>query len=118
MYKYKATILDVYDGDTITVNVDLGFGIFTTQKLRLTDDDEYFDTPEVRRGSKVNEAHKAHGLAAKARAIELMPIGSTIIIDTEKKGKYGRYLADVTLMSGEVYSNIMISEGFQKKTNY
>lgn len=34
-YEYKCTIVDVHDGDTLTVNIDLGFGIWTRQDIRL-----------------------------------------------------------------------------------
>ena len=45
MYEYRATVISVYDGDTITVDIDLGFGIvLRKQKLRLYG----LNTPEVR----------------------------------------------------------------------
>ena len=44
-YVYKAYVRSVYDGDTITVDIDVGFGItLTSQKIRLRG----IDTPEVR----------------------------------------------------------------------
>lgn len=44
MYQYKAEIIDVYDGDTVTAVVDLGFLHFQEMKLRLYG----IDTPELR----------------------------------------------------------------------
>ena len=45
MYEYRAKVRGVYDADTITVDIDLGFGIiYTGQKLRLLG----IDAPEVR----------------------------------------------------------------------
>ena len=48
-YIYNAKIVDVYDGDTVTALIDLGFNVFTTQKIRLYD----VDTPEIRGPEKI-----------------------------------------------------------------
>ncbi len=44
MYEYKAKIIEVYDGDTFTFEVDLGFSITVKEKIRLAG----INTPEVR----------------------------------------------------------------------
>ena len=49
MYEYKAKIIDVYDGDTFTFEVDLGFSITVKEKIRLAG----INTPEVRGKSKL-----------------------------------------------------------------
>lgn len=87
MYEYRAYVKKVYDGDTITVDIDLGFGVLLkNQKIRLYG----INTPEVRGESKE--------LGKKVRDLVRQRILETwVIIKTkkDKKGKYGRYLAIV-----------------------
>jgi micrococcal nuclease len=87
MYTYSAEAKKVYDGDTITVDFDLGFGvILINQKLRLIG----INTPEVR-----GESRK-QGLISRDKLRERI-LGEKVIIKTTKdrKGKYGRWLAEV-----------------------
>lgn len=118
LYHYKAKVVSVYDGDTITVDIDLGFHLTTREKLRIIAEDMYFDTPEIRRSSKVNDIHKQHGLEATVRAKELLPVAQDIIIKTIKGDSFGRWLAEIWLMDGRMYATVMVEEGFQKKTKY
>lgn len=86
-YIYKAFVTDVYDGDSITVDVDLGFHTqIKNMKLRLLG----IDTPEIR------GEEREMGLISK-KAVEEKILNKWIIIKTEKDrtGKYGRYLATV-----------------------
>ncbi|RLI60433.1 MAG: hypothetical protein DRO67_09050 [Candidatus Asgardarchaeum californiense] len=85
LYKYKAKVLRVVDGDTIDVLVDLGFDTFKKERLRLYG----IDTPECRTR---NLKEKEKGLAAKAFVIDKI-CDKEIMISTEEKGKFGRYLA-------------------------
>ena len=87
MYEYRAEVLSVYDGDTIRVTIDLGFGVvLSNQQVRLLG----IDTPEVRGASK--EA----GYVSRDYVRESI-LGRTIILKTkkDKTGKYGRWLGDV-----------------------
>ena len=88
MYQYKATIIDVYDGDTVTAKVDLGFLISQEMKLRLYG----IDTPELR-GSEREEGLKVRDILRE------MILDQEVIINTykDKQGKYGRYLANIFL---------------------
>lgn len=86
-YTYKATVVKVYDGDTITVDVDLGFGVWlTNQKMRLFG----IDTPEVRGKEREEGLIVRDWLRGRILHRE-------IVIKTHKdrKGKYGRWLAEV-----------------------
>jgi micrococcal nuclease len=87
MYEYHAKVVKVVDGDTIDVDVDLGFKITTHQRLRLAN----IDTPELR-SSNIEEREAAK--RAKERVEELI-LGEMVLICTSKTGKYGRYIADV-----------------------
>jgi micrococcal nuclease len=83
-YKYKVLeVISVYDGDTMTVRLDLGFGISSVQKVRLYG----IDTPEIRgdekvRGEQVRDWLKDH---IKGADLALQTI-------KDKRGKYGRLL--------------------------
>jgi len=90
MYQYKATYISNYDGDTIKFIVDLGFGISKIITVRVRG----IDTPEMRDSDPA--------IKLKARdAKEFVSLGlsgaSEITVKTfkDKKGKYGRYIADV-----------------------
>ena len=86
MYKYKATFIENYDGDTIKFMVDLGFGVFKKVTIRLA----RVDTPEIR-------LHEKGAFAARDYVNEVLTDAKSIIIETfkYKKGKYGRYIAEV-----------------------
>ena len=88
MYTYKAIVKRIYDGDTITVDIDLGFGIiFKDQTIRLLG----IDTPELR------GEERSDGLKSRSFVVERLPINSEVIITTvkDRKEKFGRYLATV-----------------------
>jgi len=90
MYEYRCKILRIVDGDTVDVDIDLGFGVWMhRERVRLAG----IDTPESRTRDKVE---KKFGLAAKERVKGYMPIGSQQIIVTQKDktGKFGRILGD------------------------
>ncbi len=88
MYHYKANIIDVYDGDTVTAVVDLGFLHYQEMKLRLYG----IDTPELR-----GEEREA-GLIVRDILRGLI-LNKEVEIHTykDKQGKYGRYLATIVL---------------------
>jgi len=84
-YWYKAKVVSVYDGDTITVDIDLGFNmIMKKRKIRLAG----IDTPELR------GEERPQGLIVKKWLSDKI-LGKEIKINTvkDKTGKYGRYLA-------------------------
>jgi micrococcal nuclease len=84
MYEYIAKIIDVYDGDTFTFSVELGFHITVTEKLRLYG----INTPEVRGSEKI------FGKEVRDHVRELI-LGRTVKIQVYKEGKFGRWVADV-----------------------
>lgn len=115
MYEYKVEILRVIDGDTVDVDIDLGFGIWMRkERVRLYG----IDTPESRTRDKTE---KAFGLAAKKRLKELL--GKKCVLKTfaardgeDMKGKFGRILGDFHVYYGEedrwcMLSTIMMHEG-------
>lgn len=84
LYHYKAEVISVYDGDTITVMIDQGMKHFARVKVRMLG----INTPELRT-KDLDE--KERGYAAK-EYLKSRIEGKTIIINTVKKGKFGRWL--------------------------
>jgi micrococcal nuclease len=109
MYEYSATVISVYDGDTITVSVDLGFHISQIMSVRLA----RINSPEVRGISSVD------GIAARDFLRSLLPVGKRVTLVTYKDGKekYGRYLADVYLAEPRTFNcvnDMMVTNGFAR----
>jgi micrococcal nuclease len=90
MFQYAANVLRVIDGDTIDVDLDLGFRVRFETQLRL----KGLNTPETR--GPTREA----GLRSKAYVEQALPVGALIIVHTFKVEKYGRYLARVIYAPG------------------
>ena len=112
MYEYKCKILRVVDGDTVDVDIDLGFGVWMhKERVRMMG----IDTPESRTRDRVE---KAFGIASKDRLKELLPIGSIQVLKTEidrsgedKKGKFGRILGDFLVDDNRRCTDILVEEG-------
>lgn len=111
MFEYKAIVIKVVDGDTVDVQVDLGFDTFRNVKLRL----KGINTPETR--TKDTE-EKTAGMAAKARLAQLI-YGLEVVVKTykDRSEKYGRYLADIFLDDGRCVNSILLEEGYAKPYN-
>jgi micrococcal nuclease len=110
MYEYRIKkVLKIVDGDTIDVDIDLGFDISFTQRVRLAG----IDTPESRTTDKYE---KALGLEVKDKLKKSIEAAKTIVIRTEKPDsteKYGRILGWVFLDENPVSINqTLIDEGF------
>ena len=87
MYEYRAFVRKVYDGDTITCDMDLGFEVtLKNQKLRLYG----INTPEVR-GPSMEVGKKVRDLVRSRICNKWV----TVRTHKDKKGKYGRWLAEV-----------------------
>ena len=115
MYEYRAHIIKIVDGDTVDVDIDLGFGIvLSNERVRISG----IDTPESRTRDK---QEKKFGLAAKARLKSLL--GKTCTLKTQinksgedMKGKFGRILGDFDVYDAATDSwrpvtAVMIDEG-------
>ena len=110
MYEYRVKkVLKVVDGDTIDVDIDLGFDISFTSRVRLAG----IDTPESRTTDKME---KALGLESKKKLGELIASAQTIVIKTEKMNsseKYGRILGWLFLDGAEKSVNeALIASGY------
>ena len=109
MHEYKVKILKVVDGDTVDVDIDLGFGVWLRdERVRVMG----IDTPESRTSDKVE---KVFGLAAKARLISLLGVDAILETQVHKgenmKGKFGRILGNFTTINGEHCAAVLLREG-------
>jgi len=111
--EYDVTVIKVVDGDTVDVDIDLGFGVcLKDERVRIMG----IDTPESRTSDRVEDLF---GEAAKARLKELMKHGGKLITTEDKsgedmKGKFGRILGDFKVEhNGEMkrVTEIMEAEG-------
>ena len=103
MYHYKAKLVRVIDGDTIDVDIDLGFDVWLKkQRVRLAG----IDSPECRTR---NKAEKVLGLAAKERLTELC--SEEMQLESMCTGKYGRVLGIQRTPDGKRMCDILIEEG-------
>lgn len=113
-YEYHAKVTNVVDGDTIVVDIDLGFNVvLSNQSVRLLG----VDTPESRTSDKIE---KVFGLASKEYAKEFVEnCKKQIILRTHKSDdseKFGRLLGEIiNPESKEVLNNTLIEEGFAVK---
>lgn len=90
MYKYRCIIVRVVDGDTVDVDIDLGFGIWLKkQRIRLFG----VDTPESRTRDL---EEKKYGLLAKEFVKSYLQKDSKQILQTktDERGKFGRILGE------------------------
>jgi micrococcal nuclease len=110
MYEYRVkNITKVVDGDTIDVDIDLGFNISYSQRVRLAG----IDTPESRTSDK---AEKILGLESKEYLKSKLKDAKLIVIKTEKPDsseKYGRILGWLYVNGDTISINDhMIEDGY------
>ena len=108
--EYDVKVIKVVDGDTVDVDIDLGFGVtLTDERVRIMG----IDTPESRTRDKVEDLF---GEAAKERLKVLMKDGGKLITTEDRKGedmkgKFGRILGDFRIGDGRKVTDILIEEG-------
>ena len=110
MYEYKCKIVKIVDGDTVDIDLDLGFGVWLRdERVRIMG----IDTPESRTSDKIE---KIFGLAAKDRLNSLLGGEAILLSQVTKggenmKGKFGRILGNFTSLNGEKCAAVLIREG-------
>tara|TARA_R110001592_G_scaffold11777_2_gene57614 strand:- start:446 stop:859 length:414 start_codon:yes stop_codon:yes gene_type:complete len=91
MYEYRCEVVHIVDGDTIDVDIDLGFGVWLKkERIRLYG----IDTPESRTRDL---EEKKYGLAAKEFLTNMLSDSGGILLKTQKdaEGKFGRILGEM-----------------------
>lgn len=110
MFEYNFKLKKIVDGDTIDVDIDLGFGVWLrNQRIRMMG----IDTPESRTS---DDEEKVYGLLAKQRLTNLIADAKVLKTYNDERGKYGRILGEVICYFAAEdrwagSSEIMIKEG-------
>jgi micrococcal nuclease len=110
MYIYRCKINKVVDGDTVEIDLDLGFNIIlANQKVRMAG----IDTPESR---TANEEEKKRGMISKKKLAEKLPVGSWQKIQTMKSDsnddKFGRILGVFIMEDGLSLNQWLIDNNY------
>jgi micrococcal nuclease len=115
MYQYNARVVSVHDGDSVTLDVDLGFGVWKRgEKFRL-----YGPDPNGKQGMNAPEMNTPEGVKARNYLVELLsapgfrvsgtaPFWRPLVVFTVKdeQEKYGRYLAVIGFMTVDGFNNV------------
>jgi micrococcal nuclease len=117
-YTYRAVVMDVHDGDTVTLKVDLGLRVYTKAKVRLSGTSE--DPKEMINAPELSQADGA-GVVSRSYLHDLLMrpdnTGKEVIVQTRKDSteKYGRWLGMIwiTQQTGaqECVNDLMIKNG-------
>ena len=118
MYKYKAKLVRVLDGDTVDAMIDLGFDIWIKKRIRLIDIDAY----EVRTR---NKEEKEKGLVTKGRLEKRLALSDNeFLLVSHGTEKYGRCLGEMFVTKdyirsdnyhGKSINKWLLAEGLVKK---
>ena len=109
MYEYRCKVVKIIDGDTVDVDIDLGFGVWLLkERIRVFG----IDTPESRTRDL---EEKKYGLAAKEYLTGMLDDDGGIILKThkDKTGKFGRILGELwrtTNYADQSINNYMIDK--------
>ena len=112
MYEYECTIRKIVDGDTVDVDINLGFNTWiNNERVRLYG----IDTPESRTRDL---EEKKFGLYAKSVVDKYLPVGSKQVLVThlDKVGKFGRILGEFRIYDGEEDRQTTINEYMIRKS--
>ena len=104
MYEYPCKIVRVVDGDTVDVDIDLGFSHWIhNERIRLYG----IDTPECRTR---DAEEKTAGLLAKKFVEDALHVGGTYTLTTKERGKFGRYLGVIMLSDRTSINAVLVTE--------
>jgi micrococcal nuclease len=115
MYEYKAKVINVVDGDTIDVNIDLGFFVNKIERVRFARINAF----EVKLGKTTTADEKKKGIEAKDFLTNLI-LNKQVVLQSLKPNdfeKYGRFLAEVVIDNKNI-NDLMVEKGFAVKAIY
>ncbi len=114
LYFYRAIVQKVYDGDTCTVDIDLGLKTWIRgERIRLA----RIDAPELR-GEEREEGLRSRDF------LRALIDGREILIQTikDRTGRYGRYIAEIWLIEDDGtwinVNDVMVEKGFARYVKY
>ena len=108
-YRYRALFRRVVDGDTLDLDVDMGFRAWRmSERFRLAG----INAPEMRGESR------AEGIAARDFIAGILAAGAEVVIETAKDDAFGRWIATVWLHDGRCLNDLMVAEGHAQRRDY
>jgi len=114
MYTYKAKLIRVINGDTLDIEIDLGFDLSIKQRLKLYG----VDTPDSR---STDLEIRQKGLDVKQRVIEVLTKEFTVTTILNKRGKYGRILGKIYIVDEKdnkvCINELLVEEGHASRYN-
>jgi endonuclease YncB( thermonuclease family) len=118
MYEYKASVRRVVDADTLDLDIDLGFGIITRQRVRLARINAW----------ETRGPEREQGLIAKAFVEQALvcDLYEFIWIRTDKRGKFGRWIAEIQFIENNGdekselanLSDVLVQRGHARYQDY
>lgn len=101
MYEYKATVVRVIDGDTVILDVDLGFYVLVRMSCRLA-------------GINAIELNQPGGSQARVHLSEMLPVATPVIVESVKPDKFaGRFDAIVIEpRTATTINDRMVADGY------
>jgi endonuclease YncB( thermonuclease family) len=113
---YRAVVVDVTDGDTITVLVDTGFGSYRIEQIRIRN----INAPEL---DSLDREERKRAEEARKYLQTILPLNTPVVIYTYKVGRsnnekrsFNRYVADVEITGNRSVAALMLNAGFAKQT--
>lgn len=98
-YEYNATVVRVLDGDTIVMDVDLGFFMYVRMSCRLF-------------GINAIELHDAGGSQAKTHLSSLLPAGTEVVVKSVQPDKYAGRFDGVVMLGDTNINQTLVDQGY------
>ena len=115
MYEYSCDVVRVIDGDTVVLDIHLGFHVTVRESCRLRG----IDAPEIRGEERPEGLESKQFLEWLVEAFDKKEDEFVCHTHKDRQGKYGRYLVDlwmITPLKDEICVNIvMVEEGYAEK---
>lgn len=106
MYEYRiSSVSKVVDGDTVDLTLDVGFYMFTIQRIRISG----VDTPEM---TAKDEVERKMANEAKVFVENWFTNNKKLTIKTSKDDKYGRMLGEIKNDAGECINTLLVEKGY------
>ena len=103
-------VVGVYDGDTVTLELDLGFDLTYAAKCRLVG----IDTPEMRGGTAESKAAARRAKSAVKVWLNQRKGRMVFVSHEDERGKYGRALGDVMDHKGDTLTGYLLANGYAR----
>lgn len=109
LFNYNGKVTNVVDGDTVDVDVDLGFNVFTKVRIRLAN----INAPEM----KSSDTLEREMAELSKKFLSSKVLNRDIVLDSTGKDKYGRWIGNISV-DGAIVNEQMVKEGYAQSHKY